>query len=117
VLIDLPAGAHDEALAFWAGATGSEPQPSGEPEYTRLGLQGGLELSVQRLGDGDAPRVHLDIETDDVAAETARLVGLGARVVTAHDGWNVMADTAGTVFCVVGVQTGDEFDRHASTWP
>ena len=117
VLIDLPDRAHDEGLAFWAAATGREPRGSGEPEYTELGVHGGTALAVQRLGDGDGPRVHLDIETDDVAAETARLVGLGARVVTAQDGWNVMADPVGTVFCVVGVQTGEQFDRHASTWP
>jgi hypothetical protein len=28
-----------------------------------------------------------------------------------------MLDPAGLVFCVVGIQTGDEFDRHATTWP
>jgi hypothetical protein len=30
--------------------------------------------------------------------------------------WQLL-DPAGLVFCVVGVQTGGEFDRHATTWP
>jgi hypothetical protein len=28
-----------------------------------------------------------------------------------------MTDPAGLVFCVVGVQTGAAFDRHATSWP
>jgi hypothetical protein len=27
-----------------------------------------------------------------------------------------MLDPAGLVFCVVGIQTGEEFDRYAVTW-
>ena len=118
VLIDVPDRTHDDALAFWAGATGRQPRDTGEPEYTELGLHGGLSLAVQRLaGADDAPRVHLDVETDDVEAETARLVALGARVVASPGGYHVMADPAGVLFCVVGVQTGEAFDRHATTWP
>ena len=117
VLVDVPHHAHDASLAFWAGATGKQPRDSGEPEYTQLGMHGGIALTVQRLDSDDAARVHLDVETDDVEAERARLVALGARVVEARDGYYVMADPAGVVFCVVGVQTGEAFDRHATTWP
>ncbi len=28
-----------------------------------------------------------------------------------------MLDPAGLVFCVVGIQTGDAFERYAVTWP
>jgi len=28
-----------------------------------------------------------------------------------------MKDPSGMVFDVVGVQTGEDFDRHATTWP
>jgi hypothetical protein len=28
-----------------------------------------------------------------------------------------MTDPAGLVFCVVGIQTGAQFQRHAVTWP
>ena len=30
--------------------------------------------------------------------------------------WQLL-DPVGLVFCVVGIQTGAEFDRHAVTWP
>ena len=48
-----------------------------------------------------------------------RLEALGARRHRfVEDGrfWQ-MLDPAGMVFCVVGIQTGDEFDRYAVTWP
>lgn len=42
-------------------------------------------LLVQRLGDAGSARVHVDIHTDDLAAEVARLEALGAeRVDTGH---------------------------------
>ena len=28
-----------------------------------------------------------------------------------------MLDPAGLVFCVVGIQTGDAFEKYATTWP
>jgi hypothetical protein len=60
--------------------------------------------------------VHLDIETDDVPAETERLVALGATVVEERKSYRIMGDPGGLVFCVVPVQT-DDFDEHAVTWP
>jgi predicted enzyme related to lactoylglutathione lyase len=116
ILID-HAEHHDEALAFWAGATGRPGSSTpDEPEYTSLGSVGTLGLFVQRTGDGTPARVHLDIETDDVAAEMARLVALGARVVTEGREHAVMADPGGVLFCVVPVQTGDRFEAEATTW-
>jgi hypothetical protein len=60
--------------------------------------------------------VHLDIEADDVAAEIARLEALGARVTDQRDSYAIMADPGGLVFCVVPVQSGDDFAAHATTW-
>ncbi|MGH2750647.1 MAG: VOC family protein [Actinomycetota bacterium] len=49
-------------------------------------------------------RVHLDIETNDRAAEVDRLIELGASIVdigTPKDAsWTVMADPEGNEFCV-----------------
>jgi glyoxalase superfamily protein len=116
LLLDHSEG-HDEALAFWAGAVGAEPRPSDEPQYTVLGHLGTLELAVQRTGAGTPARVHLDFETDDVAAEVARLVGLGARVVEDRDqGYSILQDPGGLVFCVVPVQDAELFEAHATTW-
>jgi hypothetical protein len=113
VLIDHAEG-HDEALAFWAGATGALADT--DEEYTSLGRLGSLNLEVQRTGPGTPPRVHLDIETDDVPAEVARVVALGARVVEERSDYTILEDPGGLVFCVVPVQTGDRFEAEAVTW-
>jgi hypothetical protein len=60
--------------------------------------------------------VHLDVETDDVDAEVARLSALGATVTDRREEYAIMADPGGLVFCVVPVQTGDEFERAALSW-
>ena len=74
----------------------------------------GFHLEIQRTGAGTPPRWHVDIETDDIAAEVDRLEALGATPAPVRHGtfWQLL-DPAGLVFCVVGVQTGEEFDRYA----
>ena len=116
ILIDHSEG-HDEALGFWAGATGTTPREDDSPEYTSLGYVVSLSLALQRTGAGTPGRVHLDIEADDVRAEVARVVALGARLVDDKEEYAILEDPAGLVFCVVPVQTGDRFDAEATTWP
>ncbi|MEO6651231.1 MAG: VOC family protein [Ilumatobacteraceae bacterium] len=122
VLIDHPFDTYDAATAFWLGVRGgsigtSEDQADDSPYVSLDPLPGGMLLELQRTGSGTGARVHLDIETDDVVAEIARVVALGASIVHEHDGYAVMRDPGGLLFCVVPVQTGDEFDRYATTWP
>jgi len=117
VLIDHPEDEYPRSRPLWSAAVGTEPQPQPDGPYESLGVEGGVRLELQRTGSGTSPRVHLDIETDDVAAEVDRLVGLGATVVSADDEFSVLADPAGLVFCVVPIQTGEMFEQHASTWP
>ena len=114
VLIDHDGEHYDQSLAFWSGVQGVRPEPDGP--YASVGEVGGLNLEVQRLGEG-GPRVHLDIESDDIPAEVARLTALGASVVEEREGYVVMADPGGVVFCVVGIQTGDRFVEDALEWP
>jgi predicted enzyme related to lactoylglutathione lyase len=49
-------------------------------------------------------RVHVDFSTDDVEAEVARLVELGATETARNSfgdlGWVVLADPDGNAFCV-----------------
>lgn len=118
VLLDHPDDVWETALAFWAGVQGVQPsgEESGEPEYRSLGTIGSVALESQRTGAGTTPRLHLDIETDDVAAEVARVVGLGANVLEEREGYTVLRDPAGLVFCVVPVQTGAAFEREAVSW-
>lgn len=115
-LIDHPGPTYDAAGAFWAGATGSTPTPEDDTYTSVAVLPGGVRLSTQRLRDDTPARVHLDIETDDVRAEVARVVALGASVVEDREGYVVLHDPGGLVFCVVPVQTGADFEEHATTW-
>jgi hypothetical protein len=117
IVVDVPADEHDQELAFWSAATGS---PLGRfdrhPEYHGAELPGSdLWLLVQRLDDGPG-RVHLDIHTDDLGAEVARLEKLGAERVQQVHGWWVMRDPAGLLFCVLPSRPGSLDDRNAQRW-
>lgn len=114
VLIDHPGQHYDEAVRFWAGVQGVRPVPE-DDRYTNVGEAGTLSLELQRLDEGSS-RVHLDVETDDVRAEVARLTALGGTVVQEREGYVVMADPGGVPFCVVPVQTGDRFVEDALEW-
>lgn len=105
IVVDVPADLHGATAAFWGAATGKEQRELSYPEFHGARLHESLVLLVQRLGDG-APRVHVDIHTDDVPAEIARLEGLGATVVERHDDWTIMSDPAGLPFCVVRAPDG-----------
>ena len=91
------------------------------PEYSFLGqVTPGVEFMVQALqeseGGDQSPRIHIDIESDDIDAEVQRLKQLGAVEVERVHSWVIMRDPAGIKFCVVKVQVQDMFDQHATTW-
>jgi hypothetical protein len=114
--IDVPAELFDTTAAFWAGALGREPsrEPPDDP-YIDLGRHGGQQVFVQLIGE-PSRRLHLDIETDDVEAEVARLEQLGATKVTfIEDGWWIMRDPAGNLFCVLPAIHPD-FPAGAAEW-
>lgn len=118
-LFDVP-GRHFEAeVAFWGAALGARPVvDEDDPDYASLeGPDSDVEILVQRIGGSDPARLHVDIETDDVEAEAARLEELGATRVRMVDSWWIMRDPAGLVFCVVEVQSAPEdFAEGAATW-
>ena len=70
----------DGAARFWGAALGLGEAGQEGDRYERLDASArDLHVEVQRV---DHPsRVHLDIETDDLDAEVARLEALGARRV------------------------------------
>lgn len=120
LLMDLPPELHDAGRDFWSAATGHpvRPDPVDRDHWSSLGsFADGFHLEVQRTGHGTPPRWHVDVETDDVEAEVARLVALGATPIEDMGGYWQMKDPAGQLFCVVGVQTGEDFERYATTWP
>ena len=117
IVIDVPADDHAASATFWGAATGKPQRELSFPEFHGARLHESLVLLVQRLGDGPA-RVHLDIHTDDVAAEIARLTHLGAEVVEQFDDWTIMTDPAGLPFCVVKAPEGTLDHRADVTeWP
>jgi predicted enzyme related to lactoylglutathione lyase len=102
-IIDCRTDDLDGAAHFWSQALNLAPRPEAYAEetgYRKLSDgPGGTHVEIQKV---DHPsRVHLDIGADDVAAEVARLEGLGAKVVNRVRDWVVMEAPTGHRFCVV----------------
>ena len=116
LLIDVPGGEAEAAATFWGAALGVAATPvEGEEQYISLrGAVPHVDVAVQALEDGDA-RYHLDIETDDVAAETARLVGLGAVEVGQWLECRTLRVPGGLLICVIPVHSTD-FEKYARAW-
>lgn len=109
---------HAAALArFWADALDTyEVRPYDDAEVARLASLGlSPETDPTVAVDGAGPtlffqqvpepktvknRLHLDLSCSDRAAETDRLVSLGASVVDAFEGHTVLVDPEGNEFCV-----------------
>lgn len=102
--IDSPPALADTELDFWRLATGWRYEPSAAPEFDGKLFPpdgGSMQLLLQRLDSTDGgTRAHIDLDTDDRAAEVERLVGLGARFVGDGRGWVVLTDPVGLPFCV-----------------
>ncbi|NYD20889.1 VOC family protein [Kineococcus aurantiacus] len=117
LLVDVPRAEAARAVGFWSAAlgTGAEPEP-GQPQFVSLpGAFPGLVVAVQALEEGQA-RFHVDVETDDVAAETARLTALGAVEVSAWEGCRTLRAPGGHLLCVIPVHDPAGFAQHATTW-
>jgi hypothetical protein len=113
MVLDLAPDTFEQTRTFWSDALGAHVEPGWSAEYSWLQDVPGLDrMLVQRLQAG-AGRVHLDLETDDIPAEVARLERLGATHVRAGEQWQVMRDPAGLEFCVVPASDG--FDARART--
>lgn len=115
ILIDTPEA--DAAAAFWSAALGVDARPvEGEPQFTSLpGGIGSLVAAVQRI-EGE-PRVHLDMETDDLDAETERLKALGAVEVSRWLDCRTLRVPGGHLVCVIPVHSDRaEFEAAANVW-
>lgn len=116
VLFDTPAEDAQAAVDFWSAALGGNAKHEIGPErpYVKAGVvHSTVDVMVQRI-DGP-PRIHVDIETNDLEAEVERLEKLGARRVEKVEGWWVMEAPSGHVFCVVPIQS-DDFPDGANRW-
>ena len=116
-LIDCRTDDIDAAARFWAEALGrpvDSKHPGSEGSYRMLETPPD-EISIQVQRVEHESRVHIDIETDDIAAEVARLEKLGATVVGPVKRWVVMQAPTGQRFCVVPVQRPG-FPKNANRW-
>jgi hypothetical protein len=101
VCLDIPSAHWEAEVAFWAALTGREPEVGALPEFVRLVEDGRVRLLLQRLGESDGPvRAHPDLATADRRSDTARHVGLGARLRGEHDHWTVLEAPGGQVYCL-----------------
>lgn len=116
LMIDCLAGDFDDALEFWCNALGLRPprSPSSNQRYVTLGrIDGPLNIRLQKVEQD--PGYHLDIETDELKSEVARLEAEGGRRKYYIQRWWVMEDPAGNAFCVIRPES-KEFPRHAHQW-
>lgn len=94
------------ATAFWSAALGREvasADQDGDGKYAELATAADEPFLLLQRVDHEA-RIHLDIETDDLDAEVARLEALGATRIEFVKRWWVMQAPTGHRFCVVRKQ-------------
>ena len=117
LLIDCNTDDIDAAARFWSEALGravDRAHPGTRGNYVMLETPAD-EPIVQLQRVTHESRVHIDIETDDIPAEVARLEKLGATVDKRMERWVVMRAPTGQRFCVVRVQRAG-FPETARTW-
>lgn len=111
VFIDVAASQLAPSVAFWTSVFETTATVSSyRSEYTRLddvaGPGGRVDFEVQRVDD--RPRIHVDLATEDVATESARLEALGAVQVARVDSWVILRDPAGLLLCVVPLHVEEQ---------
>lgn len=117
VLIDCKTSDVDEAAGFWAAALGRpvDLKHGGSRGNYRMLETPPDEPIVQIQRVEHESRVHIDIETDDISAEVARLGQLGAKVMERLERWVVLEAPTGQRFCVVRAQRPG-FPKNARRW-
>ncbi|HET7675454.1 MAG TPA: VOC family protein [Gammaproteobacteria bacterium] len=117
IIIDTQTDDLDAAADFWTAALGRERRarkPGESDKYATLAMRPD-EIAVEVQQVTHPSRVHIDIETDDVEAEVARLEKLGAKRIETIKTWVVMEAPTGHRFCVVRPQH-DDFPAGANQW-
>lgn len=117
LLIDVPADEVPAAATFWSSAFGVPATPvPGEEQFTSLrGAFPGLVTAIQSVDD--SPRFHIDIETDNLDAETERLLALGAVEVGRWLDCRTLRAPGGHLLCVIPVHSDpEEFAKLATVW-
>lgn len=106
-----------DAAEFWSKALGRPVvtlDQDGDGQYAELKTDADEPFLLLQRVDHE-PRIHLDVETDDLDAEVTRLETLGAKRIAFVKRWWVMQAPTGHRFCVVRKQR-PEFGPHLNTW-
>ncbi|MEU5716304.1 VOC family protein [Streptomyces sp. NPDC020403] len=102
--LDVAPGAFEAEVAFWTALTGWDSRPGDHTEFhvlrPRLDLP--VRLLVQRLEEPRPASGHLDVACSDLEAGQAWHERCGAEFVRHGDGWTVMRDPAGGLYCLTG---------------
>jgi hypothetical protein len=117
LIIDCNTDDLEREAEFWSRALGYEIRPSDDPEddsYVILDTREG-EPYIELQSVDHPSRVHLDIKTDDIEAEVARLERLGATRVRHVKRWWIMQAPSGHRFCVIPLRPGQDVGR-LNTW-
>ncbi|MDQ3148575.1 MAG: VOC family protein [Chloroflexota bacterium] len=100
----------ERQVAFWTAALDYVPREEKSDDFALLrpknGMGPNLSLDQVRSTVQVPPRIHLDLYTEDQAAEVGRLIELGASEVhwdkrPADADYIILADPEGNRFCVV----------------
>jgi len=100
----------ERQVAFWTAALDYVPRKEKSDDFALLrpknGMGPNLSLDQVRSTVQVPPRIHLDLYTEDQAAEVGRLIELGASEVhwdkrPADADYVILADPEGNRFCVV----------------
>ncbi len=103
-VIDCQTDDLEAATRFWSEALQrGVRRPTEGDRYRDLACGPGEPLVMIQRVEHEG-RVHLDIESDDIEAEVARLERLGARTLERVRTWVVMQAPTGQRFCVVRPQ-------------
>lgn len=117
LVLDCPVDDLKTAAEFWSAALGrriATLDQDGDGKYAELETAPDEPFLLLQKVEHEA-RLHLDIETDDIDAEVARLEALGAKKIAFVKRWWIMQAPTGHRFCVVRKQpskTGTEKE-----WP
>jgi hypothetical protein len=118
LVIDCNVADIDAAAKFWSAALGKEVKPptEGYDAYRELAVNEAEPMFLLQKVDHPS-RVHLDIETDNMEAEVARLEKLGAKKIAFVKRWWVMESPTGQRFCIVNPQRGPlDGKPNLNTW-
>ena len=118
-VIDCKGSDLEAAAEFWSKALNRELQPPDptDTKYRQLASSDDEPMLLLQQVEHDG-RIHLDIESDDLEAEVARLEKLGAKRIKFLKRWWLMQAPTGQVFCVINPQRGPLKDKPgANEWP